>query len=85
MTTPLRALLALISSRIDEIESIYDKHGTSYPSIDEPFKPIPQSVEKATLEHTAIAIAAAGQLMASLRSPVATVMETAQSVRSIHP
>jgi hypothetical protein len=82
--TTLRALLALISSRIDEIESVYDKNGTSYPSLDEPFKPVPQTMDQATVEPISIAVAAAGQLMATLRPPVASLMDGAAGVRFVH-
>jgi hypothetical protein len=85
MTTNLRALLSLISSGIDTIESTYAKNGVSFPSLDEPASQLqPDRAEGETMGDAAIVIAAAAQLIASVRGPVASLMDAASGVSCLH-
>ena len=76
MSTPLSALSNILSSGIATIESTYAKHGTTFPSIDEPFRPAPFEDDEAlcrTIDHV---IAAAAQLIALVKPPPRTVTES---------
>lgn len=75
----LSALSALISSGIASIESTYAKNGAEPPSLEEPFRgPGPLDLEVA--QSAAVVIAAAGQLIATLRLPPLTLLDAAAGV-----
>jgi hypothetical protein len=79
MSSPLSALGVLITSGIESIESAYAKNGDSFPSLDEPSEQ-PQRTDAQVEETAAIVIAAAGQIIASLRSPGSYVYDTVSGV-----
>ncbi|KIM80118.1 hypothetical protein PILCRDRAFT_535803 [Piloderma croceum F 1598] len=76
MTTPLSALSNLLSSGIATIEAIYAKHGATFPSIDEPFRPGPLDGDESLCETTDLVIAAASQLIALVKPPPRTIVES---------
>jgi hypothetical protein len=80
MVTQLTALSSIISSGIEAIESTYTKHGLSFPSMDEHFRPGPFDDDEALSETVAHVIAAAGQLIAMIKPAPRTVVEGAFSV-----
>jgi hypothetical protein len=67
---PLRTLLDILSTQVDNIEANYAKAGVSYPSLDQPFVPSPMDHDPQTVMATQVAVAAATQLLATLRSPL---------------
>jgi hypothetical protein len=76
----LSALSALISSGVASIEATYAKNGATFPSLDEPFKgPGPLDLE--VMESAALIIAAAGQLIATLRLPPLSLIDVATGVQ----
>jgi hypothetical protein len=68
--SPLRTLLNILSTQVDSIEANYAKAGVSYPSLDQPFVPTPMDHDPPTVMATQVAVAAATQLLATLRSPL---------------
>jgi hypothetical protein len=75
----LSVLSALISSGVASIEAKYAENGAIFPSLDEPFRgSSPLDLE--VMESAAVVIAAAGQLIASLRLPPVTVIDAATGV-----
>lgn len=75
----LTDLSKIIADGIAKIESAYTDHGTSYPTLDDPFAPPPFD-DSALLEASALVISAASQLVASLRPPGLSLFEAAGSV-----
>jgi hypothetical protein len=80
MPTPLSALSDILSSGIAKIESSYAKHGATFPSIDEPFKPGPLDDDEALSETIDHVIAAAAQLIALVKPAPRAAIENAFSV-----
>jgi hypothetical protein len=76
--TPLSALSAIISSGVAEIESVYAARGAAYPSLDEPFRPDP--MDGVAQEAVNLIIAAASQLIATIRPAPISIFSTAASV-----
>ena len=83
MASPLSALSQIITSGIAAIESTYASHGATFPSLDEPFQP-PTFDDPALVLPTKLVIAAATQLIASLNSPLSTVLDGSSSVGVKH-
>jgi hypothetical protein len=76
-TSPIRQLVDIISSKVSEIETIFEKEGVDYPPLDEPFVPGSQS-ETASMapdvgQCAALVMAACAQLSATLGSPFSTL------------
>ncbi|KAF8468546.1 S-adenosyl-L-methionine-dependent methyltransferase [Gautieria morchelliformis] len=80
MTTPLSALVSIISSGVQSLESTYSKHGSRFPSLDEPYKPGALSDDPAVVDTTHLIVAAAAQLIAAVRSPEETIREFVPSM-----
>ncbi|KAI0057865.1 S-adenosyl-L-methionine-dependent methyltransferase [Artomyces pyxidatus] len=80
MTSPLTALANLISSSVQTLESAYSKEGLAFPSLDEPFRPGPLDNDAAIMAATHVIIAAAHQLIATVRSPMDTIFDYAPSM-----
>ncbi|KAF9498874.1 S-adenosyl-L-methionine-dependent methyltransferase [Pleurotus eryngii] len=80
MTDYLTALVQIIASNVKTLQSAYAKNGSSYPSLDEPLDPT-QAAEIAAnndvQENTRLIVAAATQLIASVRSPFDVLGEQA--------
>jgi hypothetical protein len=73
----IRQLVDIISSKVSEIETIFEKQDVDYPRLDEPFVPDSQS-EAATMapdvaQCAALVVAACAQLSATLGSPFSTL------------
>jgi hypothetical protein len=78
----LSALSALISSGVASIESTYAKNGATPPSLDDPFTgATPSDME--VVKSAAVVIAAAGQLIATLRLPPNTLIDGVAGVMGI--
>ncbi|KAI0057867.1 hypothetical protein BV25DRAFT_1841314 [Artomyces pyxidatus] len=75
MASPLTALVNLISSSVQTLESAYSKEGLAFPSLDEPFRPGPLDKDSAIVAATQVVVVAAHQLIATVRPPVDTVFE----------
>ncbi|KAF5386557.1 hypothetical protein D9615_001582 [Tricholomella constricta] len=76
-TSPLSALLSIISSGVQTLESAYSKDGLAFPSLDDPFRPTPLDQDAALAETRRLIVAAAAQLIATVRSPVEVLQEYA--------
>jgi hypothetical protein len=77
--TPLSSLSSIISSGVAEIESLYASRGAAYPSLDEPFHPDP--MHGIAREAVNLVIAAASQLIATIRPAPISIFHTVASVR----
>ncbi|KAJ7581450.1 S-adenosyl-L-methionine-dependent methyltransferase [Mycena floridula] len=75
MTSPLRALVTLISAQVETLESGYSKSQIFFPSLDEPFQPSPLDFDPKLNEARRLIVAAASQLIATVRSPPEFLME----------
>ncbi|KAG6919980.1 hypothetical protein DXG01_013329 [Tephrocybe rancida] len=73
--SPLRALADIISANVTILEDAYAKEGATFPSLDEPFKWAPIDTNPLLAEAKRLIAAAAGQLVATVRSPVETLQE----------
>jgi|SRR5882762_3798629 len=80
MASPLSALVAIISSGVHTLESTYTKYGTKFPSLDDPYVPGPFEEDPTLVETTRLVVAAAAQLIASVRLPEDTIREYAPSM-----
>jgi hypothetical protein len=80
MTCPLDALVKIISSQVDTLKSAYFKDGGSFPSIDDPFVPTPLDGDPIVREAKQLIVAAAAQLIATVRSPVEVLREAAPAM-----
>jgi hypothetical protein len=76
MATPLSALSNLLSSGIATIEATYAKHGATFPSIDEPFRPGPLDGDESLCETIDLVISAASQLIALVKPPPRSIVES---------
>ncbi|KAG5645605.1 hypothetical protein DXG03_005743 [Asterophora parasitica] len=75
--TPLSALAAIISSNVKSLEAAYATHGADFPSLDDPFRPTPLDFDPTLHQTKALIVAAAAQILASVRSPIETLQEYA--------
>lgn len=80
MTTPLAELAQLISSGVKTLEDAYTKQGIPFPSLDAPFQPTPLDFDPALFQTAHLIVAAASQLIATVRSPMETVQAYAASM-----
>ena len=74
MSSPLAALAGIISQSVQTLESAYSKKGLSFPSLDEPFKPGPLDDDPDVGNTTRLIVAAACQIIATVRPPLETIM-----------
>ncbi|KAI0035464.1 S-adenosyl-L-methionine-dependent methyltransferase [Vararia minispora EC-137] len=74
--SPLSALLALLTSSVQTLESAYAKQGLSYPSLDAPFAPSPLDTDAELNNIARLAVASAAQIIATIRGPLETIQET---------
>jgi hypothetical protein len=83
---PLRLLAETILTAITSIESQFGAAGLEFPSLNDSFDPTHPTTgllfHPDVVANTAIVSAAAGQLLATVRPPQVTMMETTISVRS---
>ncbi len=80
MTDYLTELVQIIASNVKTLQTVYVNNGRTYPSLDEPLDPT-QAAEIAAnndvQETTRLIVAAATQLVASVRSPFDVLGEQA--------
>jgi hypothetical protein len=79
MSTPLSALSTILSSGIATIESAYAEHGTTFPSLDEPFQTGVFDHDQKLSETINHVVAAASQLIAFVQPAKRTVADGACS------
>lgn len=77
---PLDALVSIITSCVKDLQSSYGKHGLSVPSLDDPIAPGPLDGDDKTNETVRLIVAAATQLIATVRHPRDTVWEQGPSM-----
>ncbi|KAF7377776.1 4-O-methyltransferase 1 [Mycena sanguinolenta] len=82
MATPLATLAQLISTGVQTLEAAYAKQGIPYPSLDAPFQPTPLDFDPALFQTAHLIIAAASQLIATVRSPMETIQAYAASMHT---
>ncbi|KAF9067896.1 S-adenosyl-L-methionine-dependent methyltransferase [Rhodocollybia butyracea] len=78
--TPLTELGNIVTSSIQTLEAAYAKSGIPYPSLDEPFKPGPLDDDFALGQTTRVLIAAAYQIIATVRGPMETIQDYAPAM-----
>lgn len=78
--SPLAALAQLITAGVQTLEDAYAKQGIPYPSLDAPFQPTPLDFDPALFQTAHMIVAAASQLIATVRSPMETVQSYAASM-----
>ncbi|KAF7303731.1 4-O-methyltransferase 1 [Mycena indigotica] len=71
--SPLTALVRIIASCVQSIEQAYAKQGIPYPTLDAPFQPSALDLDPALLQTASLIVAAADQLIATVRSPMQTL------------
>ncbi|KAK7042747.1 S-adenosyl-L-methionine-dependent methyltransferase [Favolaschia claudopus] len=80
MPSELRQLVNLLSSAVDTVDGIYEKENATFPALDKPWNPkapneiLGQSAEVAAAKM--ILVAAAEQLMATVREPYVALIRT---------
>ncbi|KAJ7593960.1 S-adenosyl-L-methionine-dependent methyltransferase [Mycena floridula] len=80
MDNPLQALVALISTQVRNLESAYSKSQIPFPSLDKPFQPSPLDFDPELAEARRLIVAAAAQLIATVRSPPEVLLEESAAV-----
>ncbi|KAI0041967.1 S-adenosyl-L-methionine-dependent methyltransferase [Auriscalpium vulgare] len=78
--SPLLALAAIISSGAHTLEDAYAQKGHTFPSLNEPFSPGPLDADKDVGDATRLIIAAAHQIIATVRAPIDTFQDYAPAV-----
>ena len=82
--SPLRLLGDIISHSIDRIESQLAEASVNFPSINEPYDPTSKAemalLNPAILHATSLIVAAATQLLATVRHPANTTIDDALAV-----
>ena len=73
-TSRLAALARIISQGVQTLESAYSKKGLSFPSLDKPFKPGPLDNDPDVGNTTRLVVAAACQIIATVRPPLDTIL-----------
>ena len=73
--SPLSALLSILTKSINTLESTYSEANLQYPSLDAPFAPTPLDGNPELIQATRHAVAAAAQIIATIRVPIETVQE----------
>ena len=84
-TSPIRQLVEIISSKVSEIEAIFEKQGLDYPNLDDPFVSGQQEPEIAAMapdvsQYTALVVAACNQLSTTLSAPASTLLSISAGV-----
>ncbi|KAJ7049471.1 S-adenosyl-L-methionine-dependent methyltransferase [Mycena amicta] len=82
MASPLAALAQLITAGVQTIEAAYAKQGLPYPDLNAPFQPSPLDFDPALLQTAQLIVAAADQLIATVRSPMQTIQMYASSMHT---
>ena len=77
--SPLSALLSILTKSINTLESAYSEANLQYPSLDAPFAPTPLDGNPELIQATRHAVAAAAQIIATIRVPIETVQEYSTS------
>ncbi|KAJ7250604.1 S-adenosyl-L-methionine-dependent methyltransferase [Mycena rebaudengoi] len=80
--SPLAALSQLIATGVQTLEAAYEKQGIPYPSLDAPFQPTPLDFDPALFQTAHLIIAAASQLIATVRSPMETIQSYTASLHT---
>ncbi|KAF9061984.1 hypothetical protein BDP27DRAFT_1369199 [Rhodocollybia butyracea] len=78
--TPLTELGNIVISSIQTLEAAYTKPGIPYPSLDEPYKPGPLDDDFALGQTTRVLIAAAYQIIATIRGPMESIQDYAPAM-----
>jgi hypothetical protein len=79
-SSPLTALAGIISQGAQTLESAYSKQGLSFPSLDKPFNPGPLDDDPELSATTRLVVAAAYQIIATVRSPLETIQDYAPAM-----
>ncbi|KAJ6460913.1 S-adenosyl-L-methionine-dependent methyltransferase [Mycena sanguinolenta] len=82
MATPLATLAQLISTGVQTLEAAYATQGIPYPSLDAPFQPTTLDFDPALFQTAHLIIAAASQLIATVRSPMETIQAYTASMHT---
>jgi hypothetical protein len=80
MQSPLTALANIISSGVHDLEAAYSNEGTTPPSLDDPFYATSLDDNARLAYNKRLIVAAAAQIIASVRSPVDVLKESVGSV-----
>ncbi|KAG6852821.1 hypothetical protein C0991_008915 [Blastosporella zonata] len=75
--TPLRALANLISTNVDTLEAAYAEQGASFPSLNDIYQQSPLDFNPALVQTKSLIVAAAAQLLATVRLPFEMLHEYA--------
>jgi hypothetical protein len=85
--SPLRALVDVLSSAVDRIDSHYADANLPFPTLDVPFEPAHPSSALITdgliVQQARIVVAAAEQLSVLVRDPTSVLLDLVLGVRSI--
>ena len=75
--TALDALVDILSSQVKTFQSAYTDSGQPVPSIDEPWRPSTLDANPALIQTRKLIVAAAYQLISTVRSPIEVMQEGA--------
>ena len=91
----LRALQATLAAAIDDIERVYNAHGADFPDLDAPYYPsLPEHdpaqdkaealrIDPAVFAAANRAVAACGQIAATVHKPWFTLVDAVDAVRPL--
>ncbi|KAI0261389.1 S-adenosyl-L-methionine-dependent methyltransferase [Gloeopeniophorella convolvens] len=77
MSDDLTALVGILSQGVQTLQTSYAKQGVSFPSLDDPFKPGALDEDPELNATTRLIVAAAYQIIATVRSPLETIQDYA--------
>ncbi|KAL0952694.1 hypothetical protein HGRIS_006932 [Hohenbuehelia grisea] len=80
MTISLKALAQLILANVETLESACAKHGTDYPSLDDPFAPSALNADPVAANASRVIVGAAAQLIATVRDPIEMLQDHCSSM-----
>ncbi|KAI0267868.1 S-adenosyl-L-methionine-dependent methyltransferase [Gloeopeniophorella convolvens] len=80
MPDDLTALVQILSQSVTTLQESYAKKGAPFPSLDDPFKPGPLDDDPGVADTTRLIVAAAYQIIATVRSPLETIQDYAPAM-----
>lgn len=85
MASPLRSLLNIIQKSVDEIEDVFEKHGSTFPSIDDTqHQDDAVRLDPSVQAAAALLTSAAYQLIANVQRPQSNIFNAVFQVCAVN-
>ncbi|KAI0260406.1 S-adenosyl-L-methionine-dependent methyltransferase [Gloeopeniophorella convolvens] len=80
MSDDLNALVGILTQNVQTLQESYAQKGASFPSLDDPYKPGPLDNDPEVSATTRLIVAAAFQIIATVRNPLDTIQDYAPAM-----